>query len=226
MSRQKGGSYSIARDQRVYSIRVRIGGHIQKLHLRLQDIAVFYEVFKSEVYKQELNRKNPVILDIGAHIGLASVYFYACYGLATKLYSIEPADDNIILLKKNLSAYPAQIKEVAIADYTGHVRISSSGYGHNRRIVKEGTETTVPCITISQLISEEKIKKIDLLKIDIEGAESLVFSGNLSWLDPCDRLIVETHTERIKENLLGKLKSRSFSCISKGSILYCHRKLI
>lgn len=68
----------------------------------------------------------------------------------------------------------------------------------------------VAAMTIDKIMKDYNIEKIDILKIDIEGAEREVFSDTSSWLERVDSIIVELH-ERMKTEC-----NRSFYCGSNG----------
>src|SRR5207247_2514943 len=56
---------------------------------------------------------------------------------------------------------------------------------------------SVDTITIEQIIGKHQIGRIDILKIDIEGAEREVFAGSSRWINTVDCIIAELH-ERLK----------------------------
>lgn len=57
---------------------------------------------------------------------------------------------------------------------------------------------TVPAMTIDKIMKNYSLSKIDILKVDIEGAEKEVFSDTLSWIEKVDSIIIELH-ERMKK---------------------------
>ncbi len=69
---------------------------------------------------------------------------------------------------------------------------------------------TVRATTVDRIINDFELDKIDILKIDIEGAEREVFDDTSSWIGKVDALIVELH-ERIKSGC-----NRSFYNGSNG----------
>ena len=69
---------------------------------------------------------------------------------------------------------------------------------------------TVTAMSIDKIMKDYSLTKIDILKIDIEGAEREVFSDTSSWIEKVDSIIVELH-ERMKSGC-----NRSFYCGSNG----------
>jgi hypothetical protein len=63
---------------------------------------------------------------------------------------------------------------------------------------------------MKDVIEKYEIAKIDLLKIDIEGAESLVFSSDISWLKIVDRLIIEIHSDACLKSIEEKISEYNF----------------
>lgn len=52
---------------------------------------------------------------------------------------------------------------------------------------------TVAAITVDRLMDEYALARINILKIDIEGAEIEVFSNTASWIDKVDAIVIELH---------------------------------
>ena len=69
---------------------------------------------------------------------------------------------------------------------------------------------TVMGMTIDKIMKDYSLAKIDILKVDIEGAEKEVFSETSSWIEKVDSIIIELH-ERMKVGC-----NRSFYCGSNG----------
>ena len=65
-------------------------------------------------------------------------------------------------------------------------------------------------ITVDKVLEDFDLPQIDILKIDIEGAEKEVFSDTSAWIDRVDAIIIELH-ERYKRGC-----NRSFYCGTKG----------
>jgi len=142
-----------------------------------------------------------IIIDAGANIGLSSVYFATQYPSA-RIFAIEPEKDNFELLRKNTERFQ-NITPIcaALMQKEGQGVIFDTGDGSLAYQVKEVHDQLgeVSCITIPSLCAEHSISKIDLLKIDIEGAEKEIFSDNCDWLSIVDVLIIELHERIVSE---------------------------
>lgn len=146
------------------------------------------------------------VLDIGANIGTFTAWIYH---KAAKVYAVEPAQanfDNIVRMVQANNLRRVDCTRCAIG------RASEMRYldrEHDRKhgtgdccgytiMTNEGAEV-VPCMTLAQFINLMDIKQVDLLKIDVEGAEEEIFSApdfaSVATRIKC--IIGEVHAERI-----------------------------
>lgn len=183
-------------------------GYKQPLQLRVlsSDILIYGQIFLLKEYDFVVTRTPEVIVDAGANIGLASVYFAHQYP-TTKIIAIEPEQSNFELLQKNVAAYP-NITPVQAALWHENTEIHlidpKFGKWAFRTASKESSQIpltktchTVMGMTVAKLMQTYGLEKIDILKIDIEGAEKEVFSDTSVWINSVDALITELH-ERMK----------------------------
>ncbi len=173
--------------------------HPVTLRLKTSDISTYEQVFENDEYDFSLNTPPRVIVDGGANIGLASIYFANRYPDA-KIIAIEPEASNFSLLRRNVAAYP-QITPVQAALWGKNTQLKLIDPG----IGKWGFQTAengsahartcheVPALTIEHIMEEEGLGHIDILKLDIEGAEKEVFENATAWIDRIGVLIVELH---------------------------------
>ena len=95
-----------------------------------------------------------------------------------------------------------------------------SGYSEQNTCftVKEvkGGRYDVSAVSISDLIAEYKLPRIDILKMDIEGSEYEVFDKScLKWLDKVEMVITEIHDdirEGCSARVLKYMKEKGFGC--------------
>jgi FkbM family methyltransferase len=170
------------------------------LRSRSSDFTIFGEVFTGQHFSLRLTSPAPVIIDAGANIGLASIYFANRYPQATIL-ALEPEQGNFIQLCKNTTAYP-QVQPIQCALWNEATElILSGGVGHEagyRTWVSPppasiATHRMVKTVTIPQLMEQRHLETIDLLKIDIEGAEKEIFAACGEWIDRVGVIIIELH---------------------------------
>jgi FkbM family methyltransferase len=165
------------------------------LRPRTSDIGVFRQIILGDAYKISENMSPRFIIDGGANIGLASLYFHNLYPSATIL-AVEPEPSNYQLLKLNVAAYP-QILAIHAALWTRHQKLRIQNEGANKwefRVEPADSGEHIHAYTISDLLCIAKSEVIDILKLDIEGAEYELFSkGYEGWIDKVKIIMIELH---------------------------------
>jgi FkbM family methyltransferase len=193
--------------------------HPFRLRVPSSDVDTYEEIFINRKYDFVLEKEPKVIVDAGANIGLASIYFAnKCPG--AKILAIEPEISNFELLKENVRPYPQVIPiHAALWNKSEEVLLTDPGLGKWGFMTEHRTEIgnqsrvarhPVMAVTINDLLDNYGLKSIDILKIDIEGSEREVFGDSASWIERVDSIIIELH-ERLK---IGS--NRSFYCGSNG----------
>jgi FkbM family methyltransferase len=140
---------------------------------------------------------NPkVIVDAGANIGGASLYFAHKYPNA-KILALEPETSNFVLLKHNCAAMenivPIQAALWAQSEYLTLADPDAEKWCFTVKPSCDG-EQNIRGMTIEELMQEFGVDHIDLLKMDIEGGEKEVFgSGPTPWLDHVYTIAIELH---------------------------------
>ena len=169
------------------------------------DMDVFQQIFINEEYKFAIDRDPEVIIDAGANIGLASIYYSIKYP-ETKVIAIEPESSNYGLLKENIKHYPnISSTQKALWHTNTILKISNpNDYKFSFRVEESVGSQEVLSITIEELMEQYELPFIDILKMDIEGAEKEVFSSQPNWLSRVGMIAIELH-DKIKAGC-----SRSF----------------
>lgn len=195
------------------------------------DIDIFYEIFFHELYQTpNIDSLSPVIFDIGANIGLAALFFLSRYPAAT-IISVEPDPANASILKKNLSSQIAtgqvHFVEAAISNVTGKMFLSQPLLKYNSALIKNMTANAkgVSVFTMQHLIAQFSVTEIDILKLDVEGAEENIITQESNWLAKIKILIIEIHSSKAKENILNTLEDKNFHLLKPpvGSIHFFHQ---
>jgi FkbM family methyltransferase len=157
------------------------------------DIRCFEKVFLQEEYRSPFALDEPqLIIDGGANIGMASLYFSAKYSSA-KIYAIEPEPENFKLLARNSAGVPNILARRA-ALWPTQSKLALSNYDRHENwtfAVSEG-DGDVETITIEEIRRQSCTNDIDLLKLDIEGSERELFA-NAPWLSYVKQIIIELH---------------------------------
>jgi FkbM family methyltransferase len=153
------------------------------------------QVILQSQYEWEFPKSPRVIVDAGANIGLASIFFANKYPGAT-IISVEPAPSNLELLRKNMAHYPnSVIVPGALWKDNSNVTVVDPGGGEWGFQVAEGAlgNSGVAALTMDGLMDQCGIDYVDLLKVDIEGAEKEVFETSSTWIDRVGAIAIELH---------------------------------
>ncbi len=178
----------------------------------------FEEIFEQEIYKFKPKTENPLIIDCGANIGLATIYFKQKYK-KSKVLAFEPDPGIFNILKKNIENLGfdnVELFQKAIWVNNDGISFNQEG-GFSGRIPYNETEsntTTVPTARLKDVLSS--ISKVDFLKIDIEGAENKVIFDIADELDTVQNIFIEYHSHQGEEQMLSEilllLKQKGFRC--------------
>lgn len=168
------------------------------LRIRTTDISIYEEVLLRCHYALPFPFIPRTIIDLGANIGMASIYYANQYPEA-RIVAVEAEASNFEVLRQNVGRYSAILPVHAAAwSSDGKVGLSSPD-GNNTEIdkfvfrVSEDVGVPVRAMTIQSLMREARISSIDLLKIDIEGAEKEVFETAHDWIHKVSCLAIELH---------------------------------
>jgi FkbM family methyltransferase len=170
----------------------------QEILLRLgtTDVAAFEHVFIDDEYGFSLARQPSVIVDAGANVGMSAVYFALRYPAATVI-AIEPDSTNFEVLSKNAKLFPRITPiNAALWSHEGAVRLQDGGAGNWGMRVAESNLSSgvnIRSTTVRSLLEQLGIDKIDLLKIDVEGAECEIFEDASPWISCVGVICVELH---------------------------------
>jgi FkbM family methyltransferase len=163
------------------------------------DLFILSEVFEHEYYRLPLARPPTTVLDLGAHIGLAAVYFGRLFPDAA-IACVEPVPDNLRLLRQNLAlnAVHATVVPAAVDASDGQVTIELQARDSEHKVVAAAAQSSRPTIavtsrSVSTLLRQLTWDRIGLLKIDIEGHETALFAADCHWLARVDAMCIECH---------------------------------
>ncbi len=170
--------------------------HRVYLRIDTSDFCAYRDVliFRSKSYDPGIPDFSPnVIVDAGAHIGMASILFALKYPKA-RIIAIEPEPANFAALVRNTTPYKTIIPiQAALWRTDGEVTLGASN-AHPKgafQIVENGRQR-VRSITMETVMRETGICSIDLLKVDIEGAEKEVFES-CPWIGNVQVIAIELH---------------------------------
>jgi FkbM family methyltransferase len=180
----------------------RIASVDREVTVRAQttDVRCLEKIFLHQEYKPLFSIAPKVIVDGGANIGLSTLFFAREYPQA-KIIAIEPELSNFTMLQKNCGHLPhVTLVRGAIWSKTTPLVIGNpSGEKWSFTVTNSSTPATasateVEAVTIPSLLHRLGETHIDLLKLDIEGAErDLFMNGAEAWIGAVSVIIIELH---------------------------------
>lgn len=193
-------------------VRVAIPGWKYPFYLRsgTSDAAVFWQVFLDRQGSFPVEGTPKFIVDAGANIGLVSIClanrFPGC-----RILALEIDAGNYQLLVRNAQPYPNIIPlRLGLWSHSTNLTIdnpTAESWSFRAREVPYGTPESISAIGIPELLREQKWGYIDVLKIDVEGAEYEIFSKELDeWIARVGTLVIETH-DQVKPGVTALITS-------------------
>lgn len=175
------GSTFFLRDRRGLRYRIEYGEPFS----RLAGVPVWRREFTDDremlAFLERVLRPGDVVVDVGASIGGVAL---PAARIGCRVLAVEPELENFERLRENiaLNGLAVEALRLAIADRIGtavlHV-FPPARRGHHSLAPDEAATGTqsVGCTTIDALLDHQRIERVDLLKVDVEGAEPEVFAG-------------------------------------------------
>ena len=212
---------NLPRRGRERTIRCLEGARVS-YRLNRGDIETIRQVLFDEVYRLPFDLTTSSVVDLGANIGLTSLWLHRRYGFQRAI-AVEPSAANARLAIRNLdeNRIPATVIQAAVSGREGEAlfvpgREPNLGRIENRFPGSKSYER-VQTITMSSILDEIG-NSVSLVKVDIEGAESELLNDP-SWLDRVEAVIVEFHPDVVDYPALARLiESRGFRFFPVGSV--------
>jgi FkbM family methyltransferase len=183
-----------------------------KIRPHTTDLWTVMETFERQIYLPLCSQPDAkVIVDLGANIGDSAVYFAQRYPRA-KIIAVECEEANFQLLCENTKRY-ANVIPVHAAIWSENRKLSiESGPGQNGARVsdQEAAGPSVNGLTMEALMKAHQIEKIDILKIDIEGAEKNLFEHDCAWMAAVQTIGIELH-----DHLIAGCTAAFFAAMAK-----------
>jgi FkbM family methyltransferase len=164
------------------------------------------------------------IIDAGAFIGDLSIFFHCRFPTA-RIIALEPNQENYRLAELNLRPYSDRVKLLNAGLWGTPTTLSVTGESTVSHLTaaRSSDVHTVNCVDVDTIMADAEFTHIDILKLDIEGAEQQVFSTNYRhWLPVTKLVIVEFHGEEIERQGLDLLRDNGFESYRYRSLYYCY----
>src|SRR5450631_957676 len=140
-----------------------------KLNYRMNrgDLQGIREVWCQEVYRLPFPISSGALLDLGANIGLTTLWMAKHYPF-TRIIAVEPSHENAVLVSKNLmqNGIPGELVEAAVGPEDGTAYFRASAWSNMGCIAEEGIP--VRLVSVRSILAEFGLEKVALAKVDIE----------------------------------------------------------
>ena len=171
-------------------IRLRSGVSVL---VRRRDAVPFYEQFGLGCYDVPLPGAVRSVLDLGANVGYAAVALSARHPGA-RFACVEPDRESFALLERNLALnhVDAVVVRGAVAGAPGRFSVASGDApASNRAVADPGGD--IEGVTVGEVLTRAGFESVDLIKVDVEGAEAEVFADVGSWEAQVRAIVAELH---------------------------------
>jgi len=166
------------------------------------------------------------VVDVGANVGAASVYFATAYPEA-QVYALEPGSSPLLLLRQNVEP----LRKVKVFPFGLHSSEKTLSLFHGKN---DCVESSLSCsartsseseqirlVSASQFLSQQGIDKVDVLKIDTEGCEVPILRSLAHYLPEVKVLYVEYHSERDRR-LIDRMLAETH-VLWRGHVTFAYR---
>lgn len=242
-------NYSIAVNK-IVALRLALWDEKQDIQVRPRDSSadvimrgnssdadVFNQIYIQKEYSCLLDMKEvDLVIDAGANVGYSSAYFLSHF---TKCHvvAVEPDPSNFAALLANLAPFGsrATLLNCGLWSKPAQLAIETSLYRDGRewtRQVREcqpGERGEIQAITIDQILEESGRDRLSLLKMDIEGAEAVVFAAPTcqDWLGRTEAIAIELHDDtgfgRASDVFHNAISPQNFQVSHSGELTICRR---
>lgn len=213
-------------------ISINLLGLSHPIYLRSKtyDTNIFYQIFINEELGIKFENEINTILDLGGNIGLATLFLLRKFPLAT-FVTVEPENYNFKVLLKNTCNYKnIQCLKAGVFSKNCNLFLVDLEEGEASYQIVEDPKSfkildKINCVNIDFIKEKFNLKKIDLIKMDIEGSEeACILDTPIEWINSTTYLMVEIH-ESFKAGLTEAIKSAipiSFKVFQHGEYWVFH----
>jgi len=172
-----------------------------------------YEKETVNLFRQII-KPGMTIVDVGAHVGYFTRLYSSLVGPNGKVYAFEASPQNFAILKRNTKNLTnVTLYKLAVSDKTGWINFdeTENNTGCHSLIPSKNRpgKTMIQSISLDEMLKNGQLQNIDLIKMDIEGAEPIAFEGMKNVIDnnPNIGLIIEFCPDNLLE---GSISAKDF----------------
>lgn len=206
-----GPLYYIGKENTNGIATVRFGNVVFKTRHNSLDAFVLYEIWRYKSYGEAEIGKDDVVVDIGANIG---GYAVLAAKSGAKVFAYEPVPETYQLLSKNIAinnCHTIKSYNVALGSKKGELILNvdsqAAGLDSIYQTFLSSEKIKVPSIDLHEIFVQNRLKRIDVLKIDVEGAEyDILLNSSQADLQKIRTIIIEYHDFLDHGHNKGELK--------------------
>jgi FkbM family methyltransferase len=208
---------------------IRASGYPHPVKLRGgngSDGFAFYQILAMKDFDILHNLGSPrLMIDAGAHIGMSSIYFLNRYP-SLHVVAIEADPENFEICRMNLAPFSDRVVLIKGAAWSscGRVALVKGELEWNSHVQPADTdaEASVQSYDMPALIAAGGGGPVDLLKVDIEGAEEQVFGKDAGkWLSSVKNIAIELHGDHCEKSFFGALEGYRYEGFPYRTIMVC-----
>ena len=165
-------------------------------------VTLFYVVredYEPEVhFLEKLISPGDVFVDAGANCGVYTVAAAHFAGPSGKVLAFEPGEDSLAMLRRNVQLNRfnhVHVFPLALSESSGTARLYSHNHGASSFTLgrtEEGDRLSfdIETATLDSVLARESITQVDVIKMDVEGAEELILRGATQLFDRCQPKVI------------------------------------
>ncbi|MGJ0513392.1 FkbM family methyltransferase [Methylocystis sp.] len=183
---------------------------------------IIHTVVREEYGNLKPAREPEVMIDAGAYIGDTSAYFLSRFK-NLRIVAVEPSRESYEAARANLTAYGDRVilLNKGLAARAGRLKFAGNTTGAS--LGEDGEE--IDCTSVLELMATFGLARVDILKMDIEGAETGIFRTDVEqWLPRVENVLIELHGPEAEQVVLGTLRAAGFVIRQHRSVHYCSRE--
>ncbi len=171
---------------------------------------IMHEIYNWQVYDRFFTpQKSFVVVDVGAHFGIYTVKAAKKVGVEGLVIAVEAENGNYEFLDRNIriNRYRNVIPlRLALSSFEGRAKLYVRSFGGHSLLRKTNDAIDVSVTTLARLLSRIGVNRVDLMKIDVEGAELEVLKGaeDLLSLKKISRIVVAAYHSQAQAEKLEK----------------------
>lgn len=210
--------------------RARVRGSRTALLVRPRhtDINCLWQIFGGLDVKLPGDAQPAFIIDGGANVGYASVYFANAYPNA-RVIAVEPEQGNVDVLRRNVAPYPqVEVVHGGIWSETARLKIQNPdapSWSFSMVSASDEDQDAIAGYSIPDLMQRSGANRIGLLKLDVEGGERELFTNGLDrWIDLVDVVQLEIHGSEAHDAVFSAIRNLDFAVSYQGEKVLLTRK--